>query len=80
MLGGVTEQLSTGVAGETFVVRATVAVKPLSDITVTVELAGTPGVMLTIEGLANIWKSTTWTNIVAVVWDREPLIPVTVTV
>ncbi len=67
MLAGVTEQVSTGVAGVTLVVRATVAVKPLSGMTVIVDVTGSPGVVLTIEGLANIWKSTTCTIIVAVV-------------
>jgi hypothetical protein len=35
---------------------------------------------LTVVGLANIWKSTTLTVIIAVVWDAVPLVPVTVTV
>lgn len=54
-------------AGEIEVVRVTVPVKPLTGITVTVELAGTAGIVLTKDGLANIWKSTTMTVIVAVV-------------
>jgi hypothetical protein len=68
------------VAGEMLVVRLTVPVKPLTGMTVMVELPATFGVVLTTAGLANIWKSTTWTLIVAVVWDRDPLVPVTVTV
>jgi len=68
------------VAGETEVVSVTVPVKPLTGITVTVELADWLGVVLTMVGLANIWKSTTWTLIVAVVCDSVPLVPVTVTV
>ena len=79
MLACVTEQVSTGIAGETLVVKATVPVKPFSGMTVIVEVTATFGVVLTIEGLANIWKSTTWTDTVAV-WDSEPLAPVTVTV
>jgi hypothetical protein len=78
MLDGLTEQLSP-VAGETLVVSATVPVKPLTGMTVIIDVTGTFGVVLTIEGLANIWKSTTWTDTVAV-WDSEPLAPVTVTV
>jgi hypothetical protein len=61
-------------------VRATVPVKPLTGITVMVELADTAGIVVTKDGLANIWKSTTWTNIVPVVWDVDPLVPLTVTV
>jgi hypothetical protein len=68
------------VAGEIEVVRATVPVKPLTGITVMVELADTAGIVVTKDGLANIWKSTTWTNIVPVVWDVDPLVPLTVTV
>jgi len=78
MLGGVVEHVSP--AGETLVVRATVPVKPLTGITVIVDVPATPGVVFTMVGLANIWKSTTWTVIVAVLWDRDPLAPVTVTV
>jgi len=66
--------------GETEVVRLTVPVKPLTGDTVIVELPATPGVVLTLLGLANIWKSTTCTVTVPVVWDSEPLVPVTVTV
>jgi hypothetical protein len=80
MLAGETEQVRTGVVGETLVVRATVPVKPLTGMTVIVEVPATPGVVLTMLGLANIWKSTTWTVTVPVVWDSEPLVPVTVTV
>ncbi len=79
MLVGLTEQVSP-VAGETLVVRATVPVKPLTGATVIVDIALTPGVVLTVVGLAAIVKSTTWTVMVAVVWDRDPLVPVTVTV
>jgi len=66
MLVGLTEQVSP-VAGETVVVRATVPVKPLSGAIVIVDIALTPGVVFTVVGLADIWKSTTRTDIVAVV-------------
>ena len=79
MLVGLSEQVSP-VAGETLVVRATVPVKPLTGATVIVDIALTPGVVLTVVGLADIAKSTTWKVTVAVVWDRDPLVPVTVTV
>jgi hypothetical protein len=68
------------VDGEMLLVRLTVPMKPLTGITVTVEFPAMPGVVLTTVGLANIWKSTTCTNIVLVVCDNEPLVPVTVTV
>ncbi len=53
--------------GEIDVERVTVPLKPLTAVTVIVELPLTPGVVLTVVGLANIWKSTTRTDIVAVV-------------
>jgi hypothetical protein len=61
-----------------FWVRPTVPVKPLTVVTVTVELAGEPTVSVTLDGLAAIVKSTTWNATVAV-WVRLPLEPVTVT-
>jgi hypothetical protein len=67
------------VAGEMLVVRLTMPVKPLTGMTLIVDVPATPGVVLTIVGLANIWKSTTWTDIAPVVWVSEPLVPVTVT-
>ena len=66
--------------GEMDVDRATVPVNPLTAVTVIVELPLTPGVVLTVVGLANIWKSTTRTNIIDVVCESGPLAPVTVTV
>lgn len=45
----------------------TTPVKPLIPVTVIVELADWPGNALALVGLALIWKSTTWTNIVGVV-------------
>lgn len=68
------------VAGEMLLARATVPVKPLTGITIMVVVPGTPGVVLTMAELANIWKSTTCTVTVLVVWDNDPLVPVTVTV
>jgi len=53
--------------GEIDVERVTVPLKPLTAVTVIVELPLTPGVVLTVVGLANIWKSTTRTDIMAVV-------------
>jgi len=53
--------------GEIDVERVTVPLKPLTAVTVIVELPLTPGVVLAVVGLANIWKSTTRTDIVAVV-------------
>ena len=66
MLVGLTEQVSP-VEGETVVVRATVPVKPLTGATLIVDIAPTPGVVLTVVGLADIVKSTTRTVIVWVV-------------
>ena len=66
MLVGLTEQVSP-VEGETVVVRATVPVKPLTRATVIVDIAFTPGVVLTVVGLADIWKSTTRTDMTDVV-------------
>lgn len=76
-LVGVTEQVSP-VVGKTLVVSATVSVKPLTGVTVIVEVDETPGVVVVIVGLANIWKSTTCTKRVTEC-DSEPLVPVTVT-
>ena len=53
--------------GEIDVERVTVPLKPLTAVTVIVELPLTPGVVLTVVGLANIWKSTTRMDIMAVV-------------
>jgi hypothetical protein len=58
MLVGVSVHVSP-VAGEMLVVRLTVPVKPFTGITVIVDVAAAPGVVLTIVGLANIWKSNT---------------------
>ncbi len=68
------------VAGEIDVERVTVPVKPLTGETRTVAFAGTLGVVLTVLGLANIWKSTTWTKTLLEVWLSGPLTPVKVIV
>jgi hypothetical protein len=68
------------VLGEIVVVRVTVPVKLLIGITSIVVVPFTPGVVLTVVGLTNIWKLTTWTLMVAVVCESDPLVPVTVTV
>ena len=65
MLAGLTVHVRPD--GDTVVVSATVPVNPFTGKTVIVEVPATPGVVLTMFGLANIWKSTTWTVIVAVV-------------
>ena len=66
MLVALSEQVSP-VAVEMLVVRATVPVKPLTGATLIVDIAPTPGVVLTVVGLADIVKSTTRTVIVWVV-------------
>jgi hypothetical protein len=66
--------------GETEDVSETVPAKPLTGSTSMLVVPVTPGVVLMVVGLANIWKSTTWTFIVAVVWLSGLLVPLTVTV
>src|SRR5260370_19574392 len=78
MLVGLRVQISP--AGETELVSATVRVKPLTGATVIVEIAESPAFTVRLVGLAVIVKSTTLTVMVPVVWDRGPLVPVTVTV
>jgi len=65
---------------EALAVRATVPVNPLTGATVIVAVADAPAFTVKVVGLAVMVKSTTLTVIVPVVWDRVPLIPVTVTV
>ncbi len=66
-------------AGETEDVSATVPVKPFRGATVIVEAAAAPAKAVTLVGLAATVKS--WMVMVTVaVWDRAPLVPVTVTV
>ena len=78
MLVGLNAQLRP-VDGETATVRATVPVNPLTGATVIVEVAAVPTVVVTDVGLAVTVKSFTVTVTVAEC-DREPLVPVTVTV
>ena len=58
--------------------KVTVPAKPLIGVTVTVEVPAT--VASEVMAGAESEKSTTWNRIGLVVWDREPLLPVTVTV
>lgn len=78
MLVGVRVHVSP-VAGEMLADRPRLRRKPFMPNTLIVEDAATPGVVLTAVGLANIWKSTTWTVIVWVVCESAPFVPVTVT-
>jgi len=66
-------------AGDTDDVRATVPVNPWSGATVMVDVALAPATTVALVGLAVTVKSLTVTVTVAV-WDRAPLVPVTVTV
>ncbi len=77
MLVGLREQVKP--AGDTDEVSATVPVKPFTGATVMVEVAVAPARAETLVGLAVTVKSVTVTVTVAE-WDREPLVPVTVTV
>jgi len=79
MVAGVSVQVRP-VLGEIANTRVTVPAKLFNGDTRILVVPATPGVVVTIVGLANIWKSTTWTNMVAVVWLLDPLVPVTVTV
>lgn len=60
-------------------VRLMVAVNPWSGATVIAEIAVAPASALTLFGLAVTVKSLTVT-VTATAWDRDPLVPVTVTV
>ncbi len=77
MLDGV--RLQVRPADDTVEVRATVPVNPFTGATVIVELAAAPANTLTLAGLADSAKSVTVAVTVAK-WDRDPLVPVTVTV
>lgn len=70
------------VEGFTVAVRLTVPVKPPLGVTLMVEVPVPPTEMLIDVGLAVIVKSgvCTWSVMTAVVCDRVPLVPVTVTV
>ncbi len=66
-------------AGLTADVSATVPVNPLTGATVIVEVAAVPALTATVVGLAVTEKSVT-VYVTVAVWDRLPLVPVTVTV
>jgi hypothetical protein len=62
-------------------VRATDPVRPLTAVTVMVEVPEEPAsIWAGLTAPAAIVKSTTWKRIVAVVCDKVPSVPVTVTV
>jgi hypothetical protein len=66
---------------ETETARLTVPVNPLRAVTVMVEVPELPAKIWAGDTApATIVKSTTWKRMVAVVWDRVPSVPVTVTV
>jgi len=65
--------------GTIVVVRTTTPVKPLRLLTVSVEFPADPALTRIVVGLAVKVKSSTVYDTV-VLWDREPLVPVTVTV
>jgi hypothetical protein len=61
-------------------VRLTTPVNPLTAVIVMVEVAAVPAFTLTLVGLAAIVKSGIATlNVTVALWDRVPLVPVTVT-
>jgi hypothetical protein len=61
--------------------RLTVPVRPLTAVTVMVEVPEAPASIWAGDTApAAIVKSTTWNRIVPVVWVRTPSVPVTVTV
>jgi hypothetical protein len=66
---------------ETETDNPTLPVKPLTAVTVIVEVPDAPArIWAGLTAPAAIVKSTTWKRIVAVVWDRVPSVPGTVTV
>ncbi len=78
-LGGKVQVRPAGVEADTD--RVTVPVNPLRAVTVIVDVPEAPArIWEGLTGLAEIVKSTTWNRIVAVVWERVPSMPVTVTV
>ena len=70
------------VVGDSTCVRSTVAVKPLKPFTTMIEVPVSPTLTVTLAGLANIVKSAAGAMMktTSTEWDREPLVPVTVTV
>ena len=77
--GGVRVQVRP-VLGEMVDESVTVPVKPLSGSTSMLVVPACPGVVEMLDGLANIWKSTTCTNTLFDVWLSGPADPVNVTV
>lgn len=67
------------VAGDTLAARLTVPVNPLTLVTVIVDVPVAPEATVTPVGLALIVKSLT-VKVTVDVLEREPLVPVTVTV
>jgi hypothetical protein len=59
--------------------RVTVPLKPFTALMLIVDEPATFGVVFTVDGLADIVKSTTWTLTVTA-WCRLPFVPVTVAV
>lgn len=78
MLAELSEQVSP-LGGEMVVDRVTLPVNPLRGTTVTAVATETPGVVLTIDGLAKIEKSVNL-NVTLVELVIVPFVPVTVTV
>lgn len=78
MLAGLREQVRFG--DDVEFDRVTVPVKPFNGDTMILVDPETPGVVLIVDGLAKIWKSTIWTFTAGVVWLSGPLTPLTVTV
>jgi hypothetical protein len=66
----------------TVAVRLTVPAKPLTGVTLIVDVPVPPMATVMLVGLADIVKSgvVTWSVITALVCDSSPLVPVTVTV
>ncbi len=76
---GLREQ-SRPVEGDQDSERVTVPVNLLDGVTVMPIVAFVPAVEVTVSELAEMVKSTTLTVITAVERDRDPLVPVTITV
>ncbi len=78
-LAGSVQVRPAGVEADTD--RVTVPVNPLTAVTVIVDVPEAPArIWVGLTAPAAMLKSTTWKRIVAVVWLRLPLVPVTVTV
>ena len=78
-LAGRVQVRPAGVDAET--ARFTVPVRPLTAVTVIVEVTDAPASICAGDTApAAIVKSTTWNRIAAVVWLNVPSVPVTVTV